>query len=558
IPMTTEPVNATGMVRGEYLRAYIVSTKPYNASQLRESLSALFPGDNSHMLPAHFVRLERMPLTPEGEINREILAALEVTAEPGREYEPPADEVEEKLVDVWAEVLAVDKNGISTTGDFFEMGGHSLKAIILISKIHRLMDVKLPLEVLFETHTIKGMAEHIKKTASRPGDRYHSIKPVEKKEYYVLSSSQKRMYIVQKMDAQSKSYNMPFVTALEGELDKERLSMAFEKLIRRHESLRTSFLMLKEGPVQRVHEPGDVPFDLEYYEAPGNKALEKEIVTHFIKPFDLSKAPLLRVGLINTGQRENVLMVDMYHIISDGFSFGILVSDFSAFYNGDHLPPLRIQYKDFSQWRHRMIVSGDMKKQEDYWLERLSGDIPPLKLPVDYPRPDVRDIDRGDSIVFRLEEELSEKIYHLVKETQTTLFILLLAVYKVLLFKYTGQEDIIVGSPITGRSHADLEQVIGVFLNMLAIRNRPRKRQVFRDFLMEVKENALGAFENQDYPFDTLVRKLKLQGETGRNPLFDTEFAIHNMDGPKRKEFTGLKVKSYPGGTNFAKFDLHF
>ena len=535
----------------KYLCAYVVSDKRLTFSDLAGYLLLKLP---AYMVPSKFFQLEKIPLMPSGKVNRRLLEFVETKTGKSQGFMVPLDEVEDKLAEVWAEVLNIPKDSISTNTNFFDLGGHSLKAINLTIKAHKVLNIKLPLAEVFKTPTIKGLAEYIKKSSTH---KYLSIKNVEKKEYYSLSPSQQRMYVVQEMNIDSKSYNMPIIVELEGELSIDRLNIAFWKLIERHDSLRTSFFMMEEGPVQRIHEFADIDFNMEYYETLGNKSLEQEIIKYFLKPFELSKAPLLRVALIRTGELKNVLMADMYHIISDGLSSGVLFNNFAALYNDVELSPLRIQYKDFAEWQNRLFDSVDIKNQENYWLDRFRGDIPVLNIPTDYSRPAVRNIDDGEIIEFQLEEDLCKKLYSLTKETKTTIFILLLAVYNVLLFKYTGQEDIIVGSPITGRSHADLENVIGVFLNMLAMRNHPQESKVFAVFLQEVKEKALAAFENQDYPFDQLVRKLELQGETGRNPLFDTEFAINNIDVVEVK-IPGLKIKPYPGGIKFAKFDLHF
>ncbi|MCU0288458.1 MAG: amino acid adenylation domain-containing protein, partial [Acidobacteria bacterium] len=483
----------------KYLAAYFVSAVKLEIPVLREYLLKNLP---DYMVPAYFIALEKIPLTPNGKIDRKALPPPEITT--GIGFTAPGNELEAKLVEIWAEVLGMEENIIGINDNFFHLGGHSLKAIIMTQRVHKELYVKLPLTEVFKTPTIRGLTGFIKKSS---GDNFVSLDPVELKEYYPLSSTQKRMYVAQQMDLHSKSYNMPTALELEGELNKEKLTGVFKKLLQRHDSLRTSFLMLEEGPVQRILNAADITFNLENYETMGNKSLEREIITHFLRPFVLSKAPLLRAGLIKKDKEKYMLIVDQHHIISDGISMSILITDFTDFYQDKELLPLRIQYKDFSEWQNRLLESGNMKKQEDYWLDIFKVVVPVLNIPTDYPRPAVRNINKGETIEFRLEEGLCRQLNHLVKETNTTIFIVLLAVYNVLLFKYTGQEDIIVGSPITGRSHVDLQNVIGVFLNMLAIRNRPQQRKVFRDFLKEVKENALDAFENQDYPFDELVKK---------------------------------------------------
>lgn len=318
--------------------------------------------------------------------------------------------------------------------------------------------------------------------------------------------------------------------------------------------------MLPDGPVQVVHD--DAPFNIEYYESGAGKV--QEIITGFIRPFDLGKAPVLRVGLIKTGQAKYVIMVDLYHIISDAFSFGVLVNDFMALYEERHLPPLEIQYKDFSRWQKRLYGAGVMEKQKEFWMAGFgNGDIPLLNIPPDYPGPPVRNIDQGDHLTFVLDEVLREKLYVILGRTGTTLPMVFFAAYFVLLFVYTKQEDIVVGMLSSGRSHADLGNIIGMFVNTLPVRSHPRKNKTFAGFLKEIKESILLAYENQDYPFDQLIVDLGLQGSGTRNPLFDVVFAYNTFDnrrtktGKTVKDNSGRQVEHYGPPVKFAKFDLY-
>jgi len=326
-------------------------------------------------------------------------------------------------------------------------------------------------------------------------------------------------------------------------------------LIRRHESLRTSFEIIGNEPVQKVFD--EVEFSIEFC------GFEERVTAlkNYIRPFDLARAPLLRVYLIETAGgergRRHAMMADISHIVSDGVSSRMLVKDFIKLYNGLKLPPLTIQYKDFSQWENRFFRTGKMRRQENFWLDAFKGNLPVLELPTDFPRPDVRSVGAGDIISTVLNESSKRKIYEITRETDSTLFSFLLAVYNVLLNKYSGQEDIVVGSVVTGRTHSDLHDVIGVFINMLPLRNRPRPGKRFVDFLEEVKETTLLAFENQDYPAEELVKKLGIRTAPGRHPLFDTEFAVDNI-GEEEMEIPGLEMEKYDSGINFAKFDLHF
>jgi hypothetical protein len=296
--------------------------------------------------------------------------------------------------------------------------------------------------------------------------------------------------------------------------------------------------MIAREPVQRIHQ--EVPFVMEYYDVTLEWGADVEtIIANFIRPFDLSRPPLLRGGIVKVDEKRHVLMVDMHHIISDGLSMNIFIREFVKFYNGQELPSLDIQYKDFAQWQNQEREKGVLKRQEDFWLSLFEGEIPKLKLPFDYPVPPVPSFE-GSRFGFEVEKDLIIKIKEIVNRTGTTPHQFLLAVYNILLSRYTRQEDIIVGYPVTGRSHADLQPVIGMFVNMLPMRNRPRGNKTFRQFLEEARENALNAHENQDYPFEELVVQLGLQGEAGGSPLFNVAFALHTREGTKTDSDTGI------------------
>jgi amino acid adenylation domain-containing protein len=553
-----------------YLCGYIVleragafESAPAMAKELRELLMQTLP---DYMIPSFFVLLDRIPLTPNGKLDRQALPAPEVSVLAAG-YTAPRDPVEKMLAEIWSEVLKVDHIGIDDS--FFELGGHSLKATTLAAKIHKAIDVKVSLADLFRRPSIRQLAEFIK---GERGDEFVRIESAEKKEYYCLSSAQKRLYVLQQAALESIGYNMPTIVRLEGILDKKRLESAFRKLIRRHESLRTAFVTQAGEPVQRIHD--DVGFEIEYFKTEnkekGVEIQNSKFIIHnsFIRPFELSRAPLLRVGLIHTPALaghpsqegitgdKHILMVDMHHIITDGTSTGIIVKEFMAFYSyaGEVLPPLRIQYKDFSEWRNSELQRKSLSRQEAYWLKEFEGEIPLLDLITDYPRTHERNFE-GHVIGFELSGEHSLTLKNLAKEENVTAYMVLLAIYNILLSKLSGQEEIIVGTPVSGRSHVDLEPLIGMFVNTLALMNYPGAEKTFRDFLKEIRARTLEAFENQYYPFEELVEKVSIDRDPNRNPLFDAMFALQNLDSPGL-EIPGLRLKPYEFETREAKFDL--
>ncbi|WP_268624671.1 non-ribosomal peptide synthetase [Paenibacillus alvei] len=526
------------------LCAYFTAERSLTAGEMRAALSQELPG---YMIPSYFVQLERLPLTPNGKIDRRALPKPEGGIETGTEYVAPRTDTEARLARIWQDVLGLPSVGVKD--NFFELGGHSLRATTLVSRLYKEMNVNFPLRGVFRHPTIEEMAKTITEMHQ---ELYTEIPIAEEKSYYPLSSAQKRLFIVSQLTGAEVSYNMPGVLILEGELDRARFERAFQKLIDRHESLRTSFETVRGEPVQRIH--SQVEFAIEYHLAAEQDA--EALITHFVRPFQLNQAPLLRVGLIKTGHERHILMFDMHHIISDGVTMGHVVNEFSRIYAGDQLPALRIQYKDYAVWQQSNEYAEKLAHQESYWLKQLDGELPTLELPTDYVRPAVQQFE-GDVALFTLTNSQAEQLQRLAANYGATLYMVLLAAYTVLLHKYTGQDDIIVGTPIAGRNHTELEPLVGMFVNTLAIRNYPTGEKSFAELLAEVKDTALAAFENQDYPFETLVEKVHKSRDMSRNPVFDTIFSLEHEQ-QSSFHIDGLRIIPYPHSHSVAKFDLTF
>ncbi|KAF6627029.1 amino acid adenylation domain-containing protein [Paenibacillus sp. EKM208P] len=527
------------------LCAYVVTHAEVATSELRSALSQELPG---YMVPSYFVQLEQLPLTPNGKVDRRALPQPEGGVSSGAEYVPPQNQLQAQLASIWKDVLELERIGIKD--NFFEAGGHSLRATHVISRIYKELHKNVQLKVLFQHPTIEQLAQVIEALEQTT---YESIPVTENKPFYAVSSAQKRMYILNQLDGAGISYNIPGALTLTGSLDHKALDNAFRQLIDRHETLRTSFETMNGEPVQRVHDEVTFRMELTYAHGAAPKETD-ELVRNFVQPFDLGQAPLFRVGLIETDPEHHILLMDMHHIISDGTSINVLIQDFIRLYAGDTLPSLRIQYKDYAAWQQELQQSERYREQENYWLNAFAGELPVLDLPTDYPRPAVRSFE-GDVLEFTLDPRQSEGLKSIAVQTESTLYMVLLAAYSALLSHYSGQEDIIVGSPIAGRSHADLGSLIGMFVNTLAIRNYPEGGKTFRDYVLEVKENALKAFEYQDYPFEELVEKLGVDRDLSRNPLFDTMFALQNLE-QKEQQLAGLQLAPYPSEQTTAKFDL--
>jgi phthiocerol/phenolphthiocerol synthesis type-I polyketide synthase E len=377
----------------------------------------------------------------------------------------------------------------------------------------------------------------------------NTIPPAEEREYYELTPAQRRLYVIQQMETSDTAYNMSRFIPLQSP-DRGRLEQTFRQLIHRHESLRTSFQMVDGQPVQRVFR--QVDFRLEYDD--GHDSEPTDIMGRFVRPFDLSAPPLLRVGMV-TGERD-VLLVDMHHIISDRISHSVLARDFQRLYRGEDCHKLKLQYKDYAVWQNSEERQRAIEEQAEYWLKVFAGDMPRLRLPLDFPRPAVRSF-AGSSLRFSLDREMAAALKSLTVRQGVSLQILMLAIFYVLLFRLSHQSDIVVGTSVNGRGHADLEEILGVFVNILALRNFPTREKPFDDFLKEVRQNSLQAYDNQDYQFDDLVKKLRplcKDHDPGRSPLFDVMFEMMQVDADAEVEADADAEAAYDAST--AKFDL--
>ncbi|ATH92008.1 non-ribosomal peptide synthetase [Bacillus glycinifermentans] len=523
------------------LCAYFVANVPMETDELRIHAAKMLP---PFMVPAFYEQLPHMPLTANGKLDRKALPDPEHVSRAA--YVEPASGTETELARLWQDVLGLERVGAAD--DFFELGGHSLKAMTLAARIHREWGAEVPLREIFRCSTLRELAARIVENTGT--SRYAEIKPAPYRETYPVSSAQKRMYVLQQMNPEATIYNMPAVFVIEGVLDRKRLERVFRRLIARHESLRTQFGMIGETPVQQVLER--VSFDVSYVNEINGDA--ERWMQSFVQPFDLSKAPLLRVGVMSLGDERHLLAVDMHHIISDGVTASLFINEFSRLYRGEKLAPLSIQYKDFAVWQNARLESEAYRKQEAYWLKQLAGELPVLQLPADKPRPPVQNF-AGDAVLSTASAELRQKLEELAQETGATLYMVLLAAYQTLLSRYSGQEEIIVGSPVAGRPHADLEKIAGMFVNTLAMRSYPQKNKTFRIFLEEMKRTALEAYENQEVPFEALVDKLGVPRDVNRNPVFDALFVLQNAEGAKL-EMDRLTLHPYEQVHPIAKFDL--
>ncbi|MCY8068873.1 lichenysin non-ribosomal peptide synthetase LicA [Bacillus haynesii] len=508
---------------------------------LREHLSKHLP---DYMIPSCFVELDEIPLTASGKVDRKALLRHEVSVSGTAEYAAPRNEYEEKMVGIWQEVLGAEQVGIHD--QFFDLGGHSLKAMTMLAKIHKAFGVEVPLQILFEKPTVAALSDFVSEAEK---DGFTVIEPAPESDDYPLSLAQQRIYIVSQLEGAGVGYNMPAAAMLEGTLDLQRLEAAFQKLIDRHEALRTSFTVVNGEPRQIIHQT--VQFRIEKVEAE-DKPVE-QMAKSFVRRFDLAKAPLMRAGLVRLADGRHLLLFDMHHLVSDGVSISIILNELAALYKGQELPEPHLHYKDYAFWQRTQAQKG-FQKEEAYWQNVFAGELPVLQLMTDEPRPPVQSFE-GDRVSAVLPKDVKEKLAVLAEQNGATLYMVMLSAYNMLLAKYSGQEDVIVGTPAAGRRHSDLEGIIGMFVNTLAIRSKVDPGSTFADFLHDIKKTVIDAFEHQDYPFERLAEKFGASRDLSRHPIFDTMFILQNAweDIPLLGD---LHLSIYETNFNIAKFDL--
>ncbi len=502
------------------LIAYIVARdaeSTVDSEALADRLAESLP---EYMIPAYFVQIREIPLNDNGKVD---YSQLPEPAQAIRESNtPPRDEWEKKLAALWIEILDLPGHELDIDDNFFRLGGHSLKATLLVARIHKEFDVKVPLVEVFRAPSIRKLSDFIHNAAAA---KFEAIRPAGPKERYRLSSAQKRLYFFQQMEPSSTAYNLPQILWMIGPLDMDRLRETFQRLASRHEGLRTSFEVVDGDAAQVIHE--NLGLNVEYLELTSEEA--DESVRQFVRPFDLTQAPLMRVRVAAIGAERNILMVDMHHIVSDGLSNAILVREFMALYDGKPLPRLRLQYRDYAEWQADFLDSEDMAEQEKFWLAKFRDAEPYLDLPFDSDGRGVQEF-TGENVAADIGEATACRVDELASAYGATQFVVLLAVCNILAARYTRQEDITIGVPIAGRKHADLENIIGMFVNMLPIRNHYSPDLDFGGFVSDVNRSFVEAMDNQEYQFDVLVDRLNYKRKGGRNPLSDLVFALDSIE----------------------------
>ncbi|CAA9346511.1 MAG: Polyketide synthase modules and related proteins, partial [uncultured Gemmatimonadetes bacterium] len=539
------------------LVAYCVADGALDVETLRAHLAGRLP---EYMVPAAYVRLDALPLTASGKLDRRALPAPGGDAYAVRGYERPAGAVEEALAEIWAEVLGVERVG--RHDHFFDLGGHSLLVVRVISRVRQALGVEVaPLE-LFRRQVLADFAEAVE-AASRPA--LPPLARVGRDGPLVLSFAQQRLWFLEQMGGLGATYHIPAGLRLTGELDRAALGRALDRIVERHEALRTTFARVGGEPVQRVAPAEASRFALEDHDLRGNPGAGAELRALAARvaaaPFDLERGPLIRGALARLDDDEHLFLVAMHHIVSDGWSMGVLTQELSTLYaafrrgDGDPLPPLPVQFADYAAWQ-RAWVSGDvLRAQADYWAATLAGAPEQLQLPTDRPRPTQQSY-AGGHVALELNEELTAGLRALGQRHGATLFMTLLAGWAAVLARLSGQDDVVVGTPTANRGQAEVEGLIGFFVNTLALRVDLSGAPTVAELLGRVKARALDAQHHQDIPFEQVVERVQPARSLARTPLFQAMFMWQNTP-QGRLELPGLQVGAAgPASPATAKFDL--
>lgn len=528
----------------EALCAYYIEKLPIDLENLKKLLQQKLP---AYMVPQYFFKLNDFPYTQNGKIDRKSLPIPEIQNKKTSNYVGARNNTDEKLLNIINKLLEIDS--ISITDNLFELGMDSLIAINLSIKIMNEFNIQLNIPDIFHHPVIANLSNYITTTTTFKQQLTIQTAPI--MDSYPLSSAQKRIYYASLVsENESTLYNVSGSIIFEHLPDYNRLNNCLKELLNRHEIFKTYFQVENNEIVQKIS--NSLEFNLIYEKVETDEI--DEVLSTFIAPFDLSEAPLFRAKLVEFDNGKSSLLIDTHHIICDGASLNILIRDLCALYNIETLPKLNITYKDYSVWEKSQETSKDFKDSENFWIEQFKDTIPVLNLPTTFSRPANKTYN-GNLIQKTLDKNIAIQIKDICKTYHTTPNIILLCAYYILLHKYTGQNDIIIGTPIIGRTLPELDNIVGMFVNTLPLRNKINPNSLITTFFNNVKDNCAEAFSHQDYPFDRLVSKINAPRDNSRNFLFDVLFT-YQTNNYSNINFKGLKTEYYRPDDNTSKFDL--
>ncbi|HEK1670960.1 TPA: pyoverdine non-ribosomal peptide synthetase PvdD, partial [Pseudomonas aeruginosa] len=541
-------------VGGTQLVGYVVADSAEDAERLRESLrESLKRHLPDYMVPAHLMLLERMPLTVNGKLDRQALPQPDASLSQ-QAYRAPGSELEQRIAAIWSEILGVERVGLDD--NFFELGGHSLLATRVISRVRQEQQLDASLKALFERPVLEAFAQGLERTT----DAVSTIPLADRQQPLALSFAQERQWFLWQLEPESAAYHIPSALRLRGRLDVDALQRSFDSLVARHETLRTRFRLEGGRSYQQVQPAVSVSIEREQF---GEEGLIERIQAIVVQPFDLERGPLLRVNLLQLAEDDHVLVLVQHHIVSDGWSMQVMVEELVQLYAGYSqgldvvLPALPIQYADYALWQRSWMEAGEKERQLAYWTGLLGGEQPVLELPFDRPRP-ARQSHRGAQLGFELSRELVEAVRALAQREGASSFMLLLASFQALLYRYSGQADIRVGVPIANRNRVETERLIGFFVNTQVLKADLDGRMGFDELLAQARQRALEAQAHQDLPFEQLVEALQPERNASHNPLFQVLFnhqsEIRSVTPEVQLEDLRLEGLAWDGQT--AQFDL--
>ncbi|KAK3815515.1 MAG: Non-ribosomal peptide synthetase module [Benniella sp.] len=551
-------VIAFGEGSDKRLVGYVV-TKPDDTlvKTLRTYLTSCLP---EYMVPAAIVRLDSLPTNSNGKLDHKALPVPDSDAFARQIYDAPQGDVETTIAHIWAEVLNIDR--VSRNDNFFALGGHSLLAVRLMNRLV-LLGVQLPLSTIFASPTLSSFAESVSRCPDKERSTYSTIHPIPRGEDLPLSFSQQRMWFLTQMEGISETYHIPFVARLRGDLNRDAWQRAFDTLFARHEALRSAFVAIDGQPQVRLL-PHDSGIPIAWVDLQGTSdtelQLEKMITKEAKDPFDLAKGPLIRVLVVQLDTNEYVCLITQHHIVSDGWSSAIFHRELSTLYssycNGkpDPLPPLSIQYPDYAAWQRQWLSGDRLETHTTYWKTALSDAPVLLNLPTDRPRPPEQSF-AGDSIPIQLDSHLTRALKQLCQQHGVTLYMAVLAAWSCVLSRMSGQDDIVIGSPSANRNHHQIESLIGLFVNTLALRIDLSGDPTVRQLLERIQKTSLDAQNHQDLPFEQVVDIVQPPRSLSHSPLFQVMFTLQNNEASEW-DLPGLDVVDADSGYDIAKFDL--